>query len=116
MESYDIIANQPVVVDNVRLASRGEGGRREGPSLARALSPLPACQPPCSPSLGTSPVGGPAELLPKPSPIRVQRIGEARVPSVWRPMVSIGRAGVTAGRRSRCPSVSDSGGTPDLLG
>ncbi|KAG8509721.1 Beta-centractin [Galemys pyrenaicus] len=27
MESYDIIANQPVVIDNVRPGSRGEGGR-----------------------------------------------------------------------------------------
>lgn len=26
MESYDIIANQPVVIDNVRPGSRGEGG------------------------------------------------------------------------------------------
>lgn len=27
MESYDIIANQPVVIDNVRPGSRGEDGR-----------------------------------------------------------------------------------------
>lgn len=27
MESYDIIANQPVVIDNVRPGSWGEGGR-----------------------------------------------------------------------------------------
>lgn len=27
MESYDIIANQPVVIDNVRPGSQGEGGR-----------------------------------------------------------------------------------------
>lgn len=56
MESYDIIANQPVVIDNVRLGGRGEGGRSAlrdscggtcrdpGPSLPLLCS-LPARHP-----------------------------------------------------------------------
>ena len=38
------------------------------------------------------------------------RSGEAGVPSVWRPLVSIWRAGVTAGQPGRC--VSGSGAHP----
>lgn len=40
MESYDIIANQPVVIDNVRPGSWGEGGRpAPGSHAARGGTP-----------------------------------------------------------------------------
>lgn len=51
MESYDIIANQPVVIDNVRLGSRGEGARgsARGDPRQTPLVPLAHC-PPATPN------------------------------------------------------------------
>lgn len=84
MESYDIIANQPVVIDNVRPGSRGEGGRpaagvvrgRTGRDPTRLGSSSEGCLPgsrasawPCGPGLGArAPAPGAVEPLPKPSP------------------------------------------------
>lgn len=58
MESYDIIANQPVVIDNVRPGRRGEGGRPAPGSHAAAPG-------------GTPPVWA--------RPPRVARLGPARL-------------------------------------
>ena len=66
MESYDIIANQPVVIDNVRLGGGGGGWTSRGPQGPPPVLPGPrlvAGPPllravptwPCIPSRGTSP-------------------------------------------------------------
>lgn len=80
MESYDIIANQPVVIDNVRPGSRGRAGappagrmrrRREEPaslSWCSALCPLPGPARPPGPvarAVGPAPAGA-AEPMPEP--------------------------------------------------
>lgn len=97
MESYDIIANQPVVIDNVRLGNRGKGGGGRGEGRR---DPRPSCLVlgwlPARHSCGLSPLGRvsraagraprkrgrtPAPALPK----QAGRSGEEGVPYVWQP-------------------------------
>ena len=127
MESYDIIANQPVVIDNVRLGNRGEGGRpapgggrgevRRDPLRSwLVLDSLPARH-----SCGLSRAAGPAPRkrgrTPAPALSELAgRSGEEGVPYVWQPLISIWRAGVQPGDRPmhRCARPGDSPRT--LLG
>lgn len=101
MESYDIIANQPVVIDNVRLGNRG-GGR--GGRVEVRRDPRPSClvlgSLPVRHSCGLSPLGpvsraaGPAPRkrgrTPAPAlPEQAGRSGEEGVPCVWQRLISI---------------------------
>lgn len=135
MESYDIIANQPVVVDNVRPGSRGLGGllvpgdTRGGASRDPRPSRWPSahCPPanpaegpratrPYSPGLGASPSPAPwSHCLSLPRGGRGGK-GEAGIPSVWRPLVSIGRAGVQPGVPAGAAVCQARGRIPDPSG
>lgn len=102
MESYDIIANQPVVIDNVRPCSsggvgRGEAGapppgrtrRREGPRPSRLV-------------LCALPVGGRALPEPEPCPSRVMSTWGGH-PSPWPSAAPRGREGCFAPLHSDGP-------------